>query len=151
ASAISSTEKMATRILVITGGLTNGSTCTEERATQQLIRSLNSQCRHTEFTVLATERSRLARGGWQAQGVRVSEGPLDWAARSVTESGSFSHVVVTASALRSPARRWLEVTQPQAAKVLFLPSLPFREVTALAPITRVDEIAGLEFTRVKVE
>jgi GT2 family glycosyltransferase len=63
----------------------------------------------------------------------------------------FSHVVLTPGALRSGARQWIDYTQPQAAKVLFLPSLPFREVTALAAITPAEESAGLELARIAVE
>jgi hypothetical protein len=53
--------------------------------------------------------------------------------------------------LRAPARHWIERSQPQAAKVLFFASLTFREITALAPVARPEELAGLELARVEVE
>jgi GT2 family glycosyltransferase len=147
----SNTDTAVSQILVITGELTIGSIRTEARAVRELIQSLNAQSRQSQLTVLAVEQPGPAAAGWRAEGVRVIAGPPNWEELATREAGSFSHVVVTASGLKSPARRWIERVQPQAAKVLFLSSLPFREITALVPITRMDEMTGLELARVEVE
>jgi GT2 family glycosyltransferase len=144
-------DEAVSRVLIITGELTNDTTRTEERAVRELIRSLSAQSQHNQLTVLAVEQPGPAAAPWRAEGVRVIGGPPDWEDLATREAGSFSHVVVTASGLRSPARRWIEMAQPQAAKLLFLSSLPFREVAALVPITRVDEMTGLELVRIEVE
>jgi GT2 family glycosyltransferase len=140
-----------TRVIVITGVLADGSLRTEDRAGRDLVQSLSEQCRHNELTVLAVERPGPVAAGWRARGVRVVDGPPDWVGSPQLEPGIFSHVVLTGSGLRSDARRWIETAQPQAAKVLFLPSLAFREVSALVPITPLDELSGLELSRVGVE
>jgi GT2 family glycosyltransferase len=148
---ISCAEKAAHQILVITGALSCGSTRTEERAAWELIRSLNAQSRHSQLTVLAVEPSRAAARRWRTEGVRLVEGLSDWAAWFEHETATFSHVVLTSGALRSPARTWIDMTQPQAVKILFVPWLPLKEITALMPITQPDEVAGLEFARMQVE
>ena len=144
-------ETAPTRILVITGALSDLSTRTEERAAWELIRALNAQSRHSQLTVLAIEKPGQAAQRWRAEGVRVIEGAPDWVALAQREAGAYSHVVLTSCAMRSPARRWVEINQPQAAKVVFLSSLPFREVTALGPVTPMEEMSGLELMRVAVE
>jgi GT2 family glycosyltransferase len=145
------TEKAVSRVLILTGELSDGTSRTEERAVGDLIRSLQAQSRYNQLTVLAVEQPGPAAARWRAEGVRVVGGPLHWEDLAGSEAASFSHVVVTASGLRSPARHWIEKAQPQATKLLFLSSLPFREVTALVPITRADEMAGLELVRIEVE
>ena len=142
-----------TRLLVITGTLTDGTTREEDRAARQLIASLNAQCRHSDLTVVAVDRrwSETQAARLRAKGITVVEGPCDWDSWFDQRWGTYSHVFLTQTGLRSAARRWIETTQPQASKVLHFSSLPFREVTALAPITPADELIGLDHVHVAAE
>jgi GT2 family glycosyltransferase len=150
-AAASGAQMTTTHLLVVTGGTSGDYPCGDDRAVRSLIRSLNTQSRDNELTVLSVEHLGITGVRWRADGITVIDGRAEWADLSEQLRGHFSHVVLAASGLRSAARRWLDATQPQAARVLFLPSLPFREVTALAPITPADEVSGLELVRVAVE
>ena len=141
------------RILVITGTLTDGLTRDEDRSADQLIASLIAQCRDSEITVLAVDRrwSERAVAGYRAQGVVVVDGPRNWDAWFDDRWGTFSHVFVTQGGMRSSARRWIDATQPQAAKILHVSTLAFRAVTALTAVTPADELAGLDHERIVAE
>jgi GT2 family glycosyltransferase len=139
------------RVLVVTGdisGQRHGA-----RSTRELIASLNAQIRHGELAIRLTERPSSADvvAAWRSQGISVEVGPPDPEARRGSDWGVYSHVIVTASGARSRARAWVEATQPQAARVMFFPSLAFREVEALSAITARDDLAGLELVRSSVE
>ncbi len=123
----------------------------DERAVRSLVGSLNRHTRDNELTAVAVDGLGRMADQWRAEGIAVVDAPVDWGAFAQQAVGHFSHIVMTSTGLRSSARRWIDATQPHAAKVLFLPSLSFREVAALAPITPADEISGLELVRVAVE
>jgi GT2 family glycosyltransferase len=149
--ATSGAQMTTTRLLLVTGGTSGDYPCADDRAVRSLIRSLNTRTRDNELTVLSVEQLGTNAARWRAEGIAVIDGRAEWTDLSDQLRGHFSHVVLAATGLRSAARRWIDTTQPQAARVLYLPSLPFREVTALAPITPMDEVAGLELVRVGVE
>ena len=140
-------------ILVITAAPDSQGARPEDRATRELVASLSKLVRYSQVTVLVTERgtdpSDIA--AWRSQGVGVLDGPDAWSKASARTWASYSHVIMTASGARSGARHWVESTQPQAMKVLFVPSLGFRDVAALGPITPADELAGLELVRAATE
>lgn len=122
----------------------------DDRAVDELIASLAglSGCR---VSVMTTERASVAdRSRWAAAGLEVFEGPEMWLDRS-TLYGRFSHAVVTSSGAGSAAREWVERTQPQATRVAYLPSLAFRQVSSLVPISPPDEMDGLHLVRLDVE
>jgi GT2 family glycosyltransferase len=124
----------------------------DDQATCRLIDSLAEQGRHTRLEVLLTEppRSRGQIDAWRSQGLEVRIGPVP-ADPAPADLGRYSHVIATRSGLRSPLRRWIEATQPLAARVLFVSSLEFRQLDRLAPITPPDERAGLDLTRALVQ
>lgn len=79
----------------------------------------------------------------QAQGIEVAYAPQDWDRWFEDRLLLFSHVVFTDldSTVALDAR--VRDTQPQAELVLSLPSLPFRDTTAMAPsVTSPLEVEG---------
>jgi O-antigen biosynthesis protein len=140
-------------VAVITGPAARGGPNSEDRAAHELIASLGAYAQHAEISVLLTERSGSATqpAAWRSQGVAVLEADVDSGYQTDRAWGSYSHIVITASGARSAARRWVDATQPQANKILFLSRLPFREIEALTPITPPAEWAGLKVVRAAAE
>ena len=119
-----------------------------ERAVDELISSL-ARLVDGRLSVMGTERIPPAdRRRWSAAGLEVLEGPAAWDGPT---SRRYSHVIVTADAGRSSVREWIDTTQAQAHRVVYFPTLPPREVSALVPITPPDEIEGLEQTAVDAQ
>ncbi len=137
-------------VLIVTAPVDDEWMRADERAAAELIESVAEACGPVPVTVMTTERtSPSARARWAAAGLTVVEGPEAWAGGP--DPYSFSHVVLTAAAARSSARAWVERTQPQAARIVYLPSLAFREVSRIAPVSPADEMAGLDLVRLDVE
>ena len=141
------------RILVVVGLLTGEPLREEDRAAHQLILSLRRQCRDSEITVLSLDprTPEIAIRALRDDGMHAIEGGQDWPGVVSAEPFKYSHVFLADSAVASPALRRIEQSQPQATKVAYFSSLPFREVAALTPIIPSDELEGLEYLRAQVE
>jgi GT2 family glycosyltransferase len=123
-----------------------GRTSDADVAVRSLLESLVAYCRHTEICVILTESpgSTTLLDGWRAAGVKVFVGPPDPDMPRHGDWGLFGQVIVTESGLLSCARAWIEKTQPQATRVLFLPELRFRQVGTPPAFTPPEERPGLE-------
>lgn len=141
------TDHDGVRILLVTAPVASEQFRMDDRAAADLIRSVARLAGPSRVTVMTTERvSREQRRRWNEAGLDVVEGPAAWARRS-GEADLYSHVILTSAAARSSVRAWVEETQPQAARVVFFPSLDFREVTRVAPISPPGEADSLERMR----
>ena len=52
------------------------------------------------------------------------DGPIDWQQWFTSRAGSFTHVIVMPTGLHSSARKWIDLTQPGALKIVFWPTSP---------------------------
>ncbi|HET6965850.1 MAG TPA: glycosyltransferase [Acidimicrobiales bacterium] len=147
-------EEQGIRVLVVTGPLPSERFRGEDRAVAQLIRSLARLVGPSRVTVMCTERvpPPLQRR-WTAAGLDVIEGPAGWGsgAHAGADHTLYSHVIMTRAAAQSSVADWLETAQPQAARVVYFPSLDFRDVVRIAPISPPDEMDGLELVRLDTE
>ena len=152
-SAAKSARPVAAEILVITAYLDDSMALLEDRLAFALVRSLRDQTVDARITVLLTDgfRSEHKVDRLRSNGVHVVVPPVDRDRWLAERAGAFSHAVLTSSGMQSLSWSWLAKTQPQAARVLYLSSLPFREVSALAPLTPPAEQASLESVRSGVE
>jgi GT2 family glycosyltransferase len=139
------------RVLIITDDVSDQRH--DDRSTRDLITSLNAMIRHGQLTILLTERpaSMDLVDAWRSEGIEVEMGPPDPRAARGSDWGHYSHAILTSTGARSRARRWIEAAQPQAARVVFFPSLSYRQVDALSAITEPDELPALEMVRSSVE
>jgi GT2 family glycosyltransferase len=140
-------------VLVVTGFLSDSVAQVDDRLVFDLVRSMSEQVIDGSITVLLTDGFRSERqvARLRANGVNVVVPPLDADRWLRARLGRFSHVILTPSGLHSGIWERLRSTQPQAAKILFLSSLPFREVSALGPLTPPAEQPSLESVRAAVE
>jgi O-antigen biosynthesis protein len=143
----------ADHILVVTGSLESRSLNEVRRAAWDLIELISASARAAELTVVAAERSDNPAdvAYLRARGIDAHEGPIDWGDWFTARRDAFSYVVLTSTGLHSSVREWIGATQPRAAKVMFWPRMPFREVTALRSITPAVEQSGLELVRLRAE
>lgn len=138
---------VSARILVVTGFLPSGSLRSDDRVTEALIDDLTVVAGEVAVTVavvdgfLSDARAALLRGS----GVTVVAGPRDWADWSRRRWGTFTHVLLTRSALLSPVREWIKDSQPQAITVLSLDSLAHRDIESFRPVNPPAEADGLDF------
>jgi GT2 family glycosyltransferase len=141
------------RLLVLPGALPRDLLSAADRFGDQLITSLVECCPAGAVTVLASgahlATGRLAQ--YRSLGVEVHTGPIDLQRWFTARWGWFSHVFLSGSATNTSARHWIEETQPQAARVVAFPSLPFRDVETLRAVTPGDELPGLDAVRSAVE
>ncbi len=117
----------------------------EATATAGLIRDLLAQARHTDVSIVLTERPRRSGlvGEWRRAGARVQVGPPD--PNSLGEEwGFFSHVLMTSGGARSRAVEWVDKTQPQAARIVFLAELPWRRAQRAWRLTVASDRPGLD-------
>ncbi len=147
------TRSVAGEILVITGYLDDSAVLLEDHLAFELVRSLRDQTVDTQITALLTDGFRSERqvDRLRANGVHVVVPPVDRDRWLADRAGYFSHAVLTSSGMQSLSWSWLARTQPQAARILYLSTLPFREVSALASLTPPGERASLESVRGGVE
>jgi GT2 family glycosyltransferase len=137
------------RILVVTGVLEARSVDPDRQAAWELIDSLARLSVAVEVTAAAVERTddpavvQYLRG----RGIDAVDGPIDWQRWFTSRAGSFTHVIVMPTGLHSSVRRWIDLTQPGALKMVFWPRLPQNEVTGLAAISQPDELPGLDLVR----
>jgi GT2 family glycosyltransferase len=150
---LASPDEDCSRILIVTAALESGASRPDRQSVWDLVNSLAAHARHSQIVVVTAERCRCPgdAADLRAQGIQVHEGPTDWKSWFYGQMASFSHIIFTASGLQSSARQWIDVTQPQAMKVLFWPWLASREMAVLGPITAGDELAGLDQVRRSVE
>ncbi len=143
----------ADRILVVTGSLESRSANEERRATWDLIELIGTLARTAQLTVVAGERSDNPAdvAYLLGRGIDAYDGPIDWKDWFTARRDAFSYIVLTSTGLHSSARDWISETQPRAAKVMFWPRIPFREVTALESITPRSDQSGLELVRLRAE
>ncbi len=154
--AVSSAEPervFGSEILVITAFLDDGPAFLDDLLAFDLIRSLRDQVVDAQITVLLTDGfdSGAQVERLRANGVTVVVPPVDRDRWLLERSGRFSHAILTSSGMQSLSWSWLARTQPQAARILYLSALPFREVSALAPLTPPREQESLESVRSGVE
>jgi GT2 family glycosyltransferase len=140
-------------VLVVTGFLSDAPAQVEDQLVFDLVRSISEQMTDGSLTVLLTDGFRSGRqvDRLRANGVDVVVPPVDTDRWFRARVGRFSHAILTPSGLQSAIWNRLLLTQPQAARILYLSSLPFREVNALAPLTPAPERASLEAVRSVVE
>lgn len=137
-------------VLVVTAPVDDEWMRIEDRAATRLIESVSDLCGPVPVTVMTTERvGPGTRARWAAAGLSVVEGPEVW--ERSADPFRYSHVILTATAARSSVRSWVERTQPQTSRVLYFPSLAFRDVSRIAPICPPDEMEGLDLVRLDVE
>jgi GT2 family glycosyltransferase len=145
----------STNILVVAGLLPSSFFSDEDRSVELLTRALIGQTNGTDsaLTIMATDafRGDEAADRYRAAGIEVVLAPRDWGSWFADRHAQFSHVIFTQTGLRSPARSWIDQTQPQATKILFCDTLMFRQVESLRPATPADEIEGLESVRDRAE
>ncbi|MFP5377509.1 MAG: glycosyltransferase, partial [Acidimicrobiia bacterium] len=106
-----------------------------ERRAAQLVTDLAALVAGGRVTVLALD-GRGARRSAPAlvrRGADVVTGPEDWHAWLRSRPLAFSHLVVTDLAAHRRLGAVLAQTQPQAYRILALPSLPFEDVKAARP------------------
>ncbi len=141
------TERLRSRILVVAGDI--GGDSPDDRSSRDLIKALHELAGDADISVLLTESPRQPAlvAGWRSLGIAVQIGPPDPTVLPEAGWGSFSHVILTPSGTLSRSPEWIESIQPQAARVVFYPSLPFRSIEAMAPITERAERSGLAWER----
>lgn len=137
----------ATSVLVVARAVPSRSGPYPERRAAQLVADLAAVALDARVTVLAVDGRNSATAGpaLDARGVDVAVGPEDWRGWLRRRAMRFSHVVVT----DLPAHRLLDAalreTQPQAHRVLALPSLDAEDARAArTPQRLADDAAGLE-------
>ncbi|HMC41018.1 MAG TPA: glycosyltransferase [Acidimicrobiales bacterium] len=140
------------RLLFVTPPLLSEQTRGEDRAAAGLLGGLARLAGPDRITVMLTERAPADQvDRFRAAGLDVVEGLPEWERGPGSERTLYSHVVVTSGAARSSVRGWVEAAQPHATRVVFFPSLDFRDVLRLAPISPADEMEGLELVRLDTE
>ncbi len=125
----------------------------DDRSVQALVVGLASSVDGARITFVAADgfRADPAAQTLRDLGIEVVGGPMDWQEWFTANHARFSHVFLCWSGLHSDLESWLRRTQSQAVSVLYLPHLPFRDVTSLRPYTPADERDGLEWVRIEVE
>lgn len=135
------------RILVVTDSVPLRDRTHGERRVAQLLTDLAALVPEARLTLLALEGhdARRSAPGFLGKGIEVVVGPEDWDGWFRRRLLLFSHVVVTDIPSFRRLDGVLRRTQPQACRVLALPSLDFR---ALASITDAgddpDDVAGMQ-------
>ena len=136
-----------TDVLVVARAVPSASGPYAERRAAQLVTDLAAIVPGRRVTVLALDGRNAPVAGRPlvVQGVEVVVGPEDWGGWLRRRALTFSHVVVT----DLPAHRRLDAalreTQPQAYRVLALPSLDAEDaLAARGPQRLADDGAGLE-------
>jgi GT2 family glycosyltransferase len=144
--------RMEQRILLVTGSISGRPTPWADAGIMDLLGALNAACPRARLVVACAE----ALGGHhtaahlRAAGVEVAMGPVDWGQWFDDRKYHFSHAVVSDAALLGGLGRYAIDTQPQAAKILWTSSLPFRAVEGMLPVTPHGERVGHEHVRAAV-
>lgn len=122
------------RILVVTGSVPSRYGASGGRRVAQVLSDLAALVPGGRLTLLALEGHNAAQSAsWiLGRGIEVVVGPQDWDRWFWRRLLLFSHIVVTDIASLRRVDELLGSTQPQARRILFLPSLEFRDVAAAA-------------------
>lgn len=140
-------------ILTVTACLSDSVAAVADSSLVDLLETITAIAPGHRLTVALTDGFRSDDGArrLRARGIEVVSAPCDWSKWSKSRWGEFSHVIYTPPAMQSCVPAALEAHQPQATRVLFLPSLPFRDLVSVKKATPRDELEGLEAVRVAVE
>lgn len=133
------------RILVVTGTVPFRSHSHAERRQAQLLTDLAALVPDCRLTLLALDGHDAALGAARllSQGTEVVVGPEDWDEWFARRALLFTHIVLTDLPGIRRLDRVLGETQPQALRVLALPSLAFRNI-ALSASGRRDDTDGVD-------
>ena len=120
------------RILVVSSALPSERGTHAERRVDQLVGDLASLMPDGQITVLALEGHGARRSAPRIlrQGIEVATGPEDWDRWFRRRSLLFTHVVITDIASIRRLDGLLCQTQPQAFRVLAVPSLEFQDMVS---------------------
>ncbi|MGI8685255.1 MAG: glycosyltransferase [Acidimicrobiales bacterium] len=135
----------AYRVLVVAPVVPRANGPVGERRVVQLLSDLAALCPGARLTLVAVDGFDAARRSRHllAEGVEVASGPEDWRHWFEDRLVLFSHVVLTDIESTVALDAHVRDTQPQAERVLYLPSLPFRDVATMEPsVTSPLEIDG---------
>jgi len=137
----------ADRILIVTGSVPFQNRTHGERRVSQLLTDLATLVPDGRLTLLALEGHNAPRSAprFLSKGIEVVVGPEDWEGWFTRRSLLFSHVVVTDIPSFRRLDGVLRRTQPQASRILALPSLDFLDVaSATKAWDDPDDVAGVQ-------
>jgi len=129
-------------VLVVTRAVPSADGAYAERRAAQLVCDLSVLVPDGGVTVVALDGRRAGQDApaLLRRGVEVVTAPEDWDAWLARRALRYSHVVVTDLAGHRRLEASLRSTQPQAQRILALPSLDFEDVASAGP----PAIAGAE-------
>lgn len=130
------------RILVVARSIAGADSIFLRRRVEQLLHGLAELVPDGRVTVIALEghNARLAAQRLRREGIEVVVAPEDWADWLWRRQLIFSHIVVTDLPSFRRLVNVLCATQPQARRILCLPSLDFQDI----PAARSDDGGSLD-------
>jgi GT2 family glycosyltransferase/glycosyltransferase involved in cell wall biosynthesis len=135
----------AERILVVHGQVPQSPLQPGDPRVHQLVTALRESHPLARITLVAADGfGAAAISPWfRRAGIEVVAPPRDWPAWLSHRHYHYSHVIVTETGLRTSVAEQILESQPQAAKILALGTLPHRAFSALQPLVPADEREGL--------
>lgn len=140
-------ESPLPQVLVVTAFLPDGSSRFDDGFARSVIDDLAAIADPASVTVAVLDGLHSAGSSrrLRARGVTVVAAPRDWDRWFVDHWGRFDQVLVLRSAVSGALMGRLAATQPQAAPILCVDSLPFRAIEQLRPVTPPEELAGIDY------
>jgi GT2 family glycosyltransferase len=143
------TQAHGERLVVVSGTLATTFSPWSDAGVEDLLGAIATISATTDAALLVAEAARddPAVARLRARGVEVVVGAADSWRWLHDRAYRLSHLIVTDGALRSGLVGHALESQPQAAKVLWTSTLPFRAVEGMLPVTPYRERAGHEYVR----